>query len=349
MYGLGKINWDAKENTYLIRAERIMKMERPVVTEDFFKLSKPIYSRKMIGFTSWLMRRGKKEVLATIQRVIKYRFGKAERLRKNLNAPFLPYHLKYLRLYLLGLYLEKLQYRLQGLCIVNIETTAFCNRKCDFCFNNDRFPKREQGLMQEEVYKKVIDELAEKNFRGRLSPHFYGEPLLDTRLPTWVEYTRMKLPLCFIAIRTNGDFFNEDLFINLLDKGADHFLITNYDDEEKPLLKSLATKYPIHITFQSYKDFPKVDKAGEIFKIGKSLSRPCLRPASCLVINWKGNVLLCCQDFYEAYCFGNIREENLWEIWNGRQFVDFRNHLRLGHRSCFKTCVNCDDGGEIPW
>jgi len=203
--------------------------------------------------------------------------------------------------------------------------------------------------MQEEVYQKVIDELAEKNFRGRLSPHSFGEPLLDTRLPALMEYARKKLPLCFISIRTNGDFLDEALFLKLLDKGVDHFLITNYDDEEKPLLKSLASQYPIHITLRSYKDFPKVDRAGEIFQKGKSLSAPCWMPSSALVVNWKGNALLCCQDFYETYCFGNIREKNLWDIWNGQQFVEYRNHLRFGHRSRFKTCIHCDDEGVIPW
>jgi 8-amino-3,8-dideoxy-alpha-D-manno-octulosonate transaminase len=203
--------------------------------------------------------------------------------------------------------------------------------------------------MQGDVYKKIIDELAEKNFFGRLSPYCIGEPLLDTRLPALMEYARKKLPLCFISISTNGDFLNEDLFIKLIDKGVDHFLITNYDDEEKPLLKSLAHKYPLHITFRSYKDFPKVDRAGEIFKNGKSLNTPCLRPASSLMVNWKSNVLLCCQDFYETYSFGNIREKNLWDIWNDRQFVEYRNLLRLGHRSSCKICVHCDDEGGVPW
>jgi hypothetical protein len=107
--------------------------------------SKAIHSQQIKGCALLLMGRGKEVVLDTLQRLKKYNFRGAETLRKNLNAPFLLYHLKYLRLYFLSLYLKKFQYLVHGLCVVNIETTAFCNRKCHFCFNNDRFPRRKQG------------------------------------------------------------------------------------------------------------------------------------------------------------------------------------------------------------
>ncbi len=162
-----------------------------------------------------------------------YRYGDVEVSRRNLNAGFLRYHSKRLRIYVIRHYLQKREYRTRGLCTVNIETTAYCNRKCSFCFYADRFPKREQGIMKEEVYKKVIDDLAAYGFRGRLSPHSYGEPLLDKRLPSLMEYTRKKLPWCTLDVRTNGDYLTEDLLLTLLNKGVDSFLITNYDDDGK--------------------------------------------------------------------------------------------------------------------
>lgn len=203
--------------------------------------------------------------------------------------------------------------------------------------------------MQEETYKKIIDDLAVLKFHGRLSPHSYGEPLLDKRLPALMEYTRKRLPLCNICIRTNGDFLNEELLVTLLNKGVDHFLITNYDDDEKPLLKDLARKYPFFVTLRNYRDFTKVDRAGEIFRRGKALHKACLRPSSALVVHWKGNVVLCCQDFYDSNSFGNVREKSLWDIWNDRQFVEYRNQLRMGNREVNKICMHCDDPGNVPW
>lgn len=279
----------------------------------------------------------------------KYSFRDIETSRRNLRANFTAYHLKCFRIYFVRRYLQKYQYRKRGPCTINIETTGFCNRKCSFCFFADRFPKREVGIMQEETYKKIIDDLAAMKFRGRLSPHSYGEPLLDKRLPDLMEYTRKKLLLCNISIRTNGDFLKEELLVNLLNKGVDHFLITNYDDDEKPFMKDLARKYPFAVTLRSYKDFGKTDRAGEIFKKGKTLLTPCLRPSSALVVNWKGNVVLCCHDFYQSCSFGNVKEKGLWEIWNDRQFAYYRGQLRSGNRAVTKICTHCDDWGVVPW
>lgn len=279
----------------------------------------------------------------------KYCFRDIETSRRNLKASFSAYHLMFFRIYFVSRFLQKYEYWKRRFCTVNIETTGFCNRKCSFCFNHDRFPKRERGIMQVETYEKIIDELAELNFRGRLSYAFYGEPLLDRRLPAFIEYARKKLPFCFIDIHTNGDMLDEELLFTLVTKGVDHFLITNYDDDERPLLESLELKYPVHVTLRSYKDFGKTDRAGEIFKRGKMLRSPCLRPSSALVVNWKGNVLLCCQDFYQSCSFGNIKEKGIWEIWNDMQFAYYRKELRSGNRAVTRICAHCDDGGSVPW
>jgi radical SAM protein with 4Fe4S-binding SPASM domain len=278
-----------------------------------------------------------------------YRYGDVEVSRRNLNAGFLQYHSKRLRIYVIRHYLQKREYRTRGLCTVNIETTAYCNRKCSFCFYADRFPKREQGIMKEEVYKKVIDDLAAYGFRGRLSPHSYGEPLLDKRLPSLMEYTRKKLPWCTLDVRTNGDYLTEDLLLTLLNKGVDSFLITNYDDDEKPALEALARKYPFPITLRSYKDFGKVDRAGAIFERGESLDKVCVRPSAALVVNWKGNAVLCCQDFYQDHCFGNVMEKSVREIWNDPELVEYRKQLLGGNREVSKICSHCDDYGAVPW
>jgi radical SAM protein with 4Fe4S-binding SPASM domain len=279
----------------------------------------------------------------------KYDFSTIETSRRSLKAHFLHYHVKAFRTYFISRYLEKRQYKKQLLCNVNIETTAFCNRKCFFCFNHDRFPKREQGIMDESIFQKVIADLATLKFAGRLSPHSFGEPLLDKRLPALMEYARKKLPLCFIDIHTNGDLLEEGLLVTLLNKGVDHFLITNYDDADKPLLEDLARRYPFPVTFRSYKTFRKTDRAGAIFRRGTTLRAPCLRPSSALVVNWKGNVVLCCHDFYQSCSFGNVKEQSLSDIWYGPEFSEYRKQLAAGNRTIAKICTNCDDEGAVPW
>jgi GTP 3',8-cyclase len=274
-----------------------------------------------------------------------------ETTRRNLHVPLISYYFYYFqwKLYIRGRYFLRKQLKYPGFCSVNIETYAFCNRNCYFCFNHDRFPKRKQGIMHEALFQSVIDRLAELNFKGRLSPYFYGEPLLDRRLLELIEYAKRKLPKCNIHISTNGDMLDEELFKKLVGKGADIFYITDYNDAGSPHLKMLAAKYPVHIKLRSYKSASFDDRGGEIFKKYRTFNVPCLRPSSQLVINWKGDVLLCCQDFYGKYCMGNVSNQDLLEIWRGKKFAAIREKLRHGARATIPICKHCDNSGAIAF
>lgn len=272
-----------------------------------------------------------------------------ERSRRFLESDPLSYYLRAIRTLLFKKIFIKRQFLYHSIASVNIETFCFCNRKCYFCFFHERFPKREQGIIAEATYKKIIDDLARIKYCGRVSPHNYGEPLLDKRLPALVEYTKQKLPNCYIYIATNGDFLTAPLFKHLIDKGVDQFYITNYDDEVKPFLKVISEECPRHVTLREYKFIKKYDRAGKIYNMKSQLHAPCLRPSSQLVINWKGDVILCCNDFYGKFVMGNINESNLLDIWTGPKFEYYRNKLINGQRSSISICQHCDNEGNIPW
>ena len=202
--------------------------------------------------------------------------------------------------------------------------------------------------MDQRTFEGVIDDLAALEYCGRLSPHFYGEPLLDKRLPELIKYVRCKLPNCYISMSTNGDFLKREICEELIKCGIDRFIVTNYDDEENSTLNMLAAKFPYYIYLRSYKEIGLVDRAGEILKRNKSLKTPCLRPSAQLVINWSGDVVLCCQDYYGQYTFGNVKESHLMSIWNNEKFKMFRDDLAQGKRSNVNICKFCDYHGEKP-
>ncbi len=227
----------------------------------------------------------------------------------------------------------------------NIETTAYCNRSCLFCFNNDRFPGRDKGTMAEELWKKIIDELSEINFYGRISLHFFGEPLLDRRIVKLISYARGKLPYAYIRLNSNGDVLTEELFMKLIENGMDYILITNYDDFENDNLNTLYKKYSSFIKYRNYSEISLANRAGSMqFESDNStLKMPCLRPSKQLVIDWKGNVLLCCNDYYAKYDFGNVKNESIMSIWNSKKFKKYREILsKKGHRKKIDLCRNCD-------
>lgn len=226
----------------------------------------------------------------------------------------------------------------------NIELYGYCNRRCNFCFNNSRFPARDVGIMDESLWKKIIDELSAIQYTGRISPYFYGEPLLDKRITELVLYARKKCPYSHILISSNGDVLTEELLVKLIENGMDEILLTNYDDFEKEDIINMYKKYPRFIQYRNYKEIDLKNRAGSLFeKSTDKINRPCLRPSRQLVINWKGNVLLCCNDYYEQYIFGNVNNKSVREIWKDNDFIKYREILsKVGGRKEIDICKKCD-------
>ncbi|MCF7911673.1 MAG: SPASM domain-containing protein [Candidatus Cloacimonetes bacterium] len=266
-----------------------------------------------------------------------------------MSAPVWGYLFAILKLEVIRKVKLKLQYRRIGLISTNIETISMCNRKCEFCFNHPRFESREQGEMSAETWKSIMDQLAGLKFCGRIGPHFYNEPLLDKRLPDLINYTRQVMPYCWIQINSNGDYLNEELLLKLYNKGVNYFFITNYDEDDKADFNLLAAKYPALISVVKNSDMWRTDRGGEIFHKEKLLSSSCRRPATQLVVNWRGEVLLCCMDYYAKYSFGNLNNMKLFTIWNNDEFLKIREKLKLSRQNGYSICQNCDDPGAIPW
>lgn len=74
------------------------------------------------------------------------------------------------------------------------------------------------------------------------------------------------------------------------------------------------------------------------------LSKMCVRPWRVLNINWKGDALLCCNDYRGVVSFGNINESSLVDIWNNDKFKLFRLFLQNKRRD-LPLCATCDYGG----
>ena len=70
---------------------------------------------------------------------------------------------------------------------------------------------------------------------------------------------------------------------------------------------------------------------------------PCYRPSNQVVIDWKGDVVLCCNDFYANHTFGNVSNKPLLESWNHPTLDSMRSTLsRKGGRQSFDFCKECD-------
>ena len=222
---------------------------------------------------------------------------------------------------------------------IEIETTTECNRKCSFCPNS----KYDRGnhLMDENIYYTLIDSLKLHNFKGSLSPHFYGEPLLDPRLPKFLRYTRNNLKKCLIKIHTNGDFLDKDM-LDILAPYVDVFVVSIYDDEPK-------IEENKNITFKKL-DGIDISNRGGVISNKESVYHPvrCFLPMSHLVIDWKGNVILCCHDYFSSAVFGNIKFDDVYDIWSKPFFSKARSNIANGIFD-FDICKKCKFKSSNNW
>ena len=84
---------------------------------------------------------------------------------------------------------------------IQIELTNMCNLRCVMCPNKTM--KRKKGLMNEQLYRKIIDEIG--GIKTKI-PVFYtgfGEPLLDKNIIDKIHYAK-KAGITTLGLVTNG-------------------------------------------------------------------------------------------------------------------------------------------------
>lgn len=65
----------------------------------------------------------------------------------------------------------------------------------------------------------------------------------------------------------------------------------------------------------------------------------CPHPVETITISWNGDIVACCYDITSEYPLGNIKESNLAEIWNNKNYRRLRRSLHT--RQFLPLCQNC--------
>ena len=93
---------------------------------------------------------------------------------------------------------------LEGPQRIQIQTRTGCNGRCVFCPNEEVMKSGlPRGDMPEELFHKIIDELAETNPR-RISLYLMNEPLNDPRLEDLTAYAADRVPEASTLVTSNG-------------------------------------------------------------------------------------------------------------------------------------------------
>lgn len=120
---------------------------------------------------------------------------------------------------------------------VEVEVFTYCNRTCWFC-PNASIPQRQdrQGnlLMDEGTYLRILDELAEVDYRGSITYSRYNEPLADrATILTRIRQARERLPGAFLFTHSNGDFATRDYLDALAEAGLNALRMQTYPGNDE--------------------------------------------------------------------------------------------------------------------
>lgn len=236
---------------------------------------------------------------------------------------------------------------------VFMETVSYCNNDCAFCPASAKAGAKKPGnLMPESLYIKILNELASISFTGSIAFHCNNEPLLDTRLSSWIRMARGLLKSNFFYLYTNGIFINMNLANGLFESGLNRIIINNYNDKHKlnPSIRKLldnstALRGEVIINYRAKTDYFG-NRAGQSPNAGVFLKKPlkiqCLRPSTEIVVGYDGTVTLCCADGLWKVVMGNVKNSSLEDIWFSDFFKRIREALAKGDRACTKICRLCD-------
>jgi radical SAM protein with 4Fe4S-binding SPASM domain len=69
--------------------------------------------------------------------------------------------------------------------------------------------------------------------------------------------------------------------------------------------------------------------------------RICYQASTDAIVDYKGNVILCCNDYNISQVFGNIEDMHIEKIWNQPEFKRVRKDLRKGifDLDLCRTCI----------
>ena len=206
--------------------------------------------------------------------------------------------------------------------------------------------------MSKELFKKILVDLKEENYSGRISFSFYNEPLLVNELEYFASQLKYYLPKTFLLIYTNGSLLTIPKINSLISSGVDYFVVTKHEDEYQKtfsfdeIYRELSEEVKLkYFKYQLYTDLKITNRGGLVEGFDKPIDAsalPCSIPMNMLTITNKGTVVPCFEDYHQVHAVGNIMDKSLKELWNSKEYVIFRKKLLLGLRKDYAVCSKCN-------
>ena len=237
---------------------------------------------------------------------------------------------------------------------ISLEPTTACNLRCPECPSGLRNFTRPTGMLTDEVYRKVIDELSPR--LTYLIFYFQGEPYLNPKFLEHVKYAASKN--VYTATSTNAHYLNDAKARATVESGLDRLIIsidgTSQDTYEQYRIggelekvlegtrnvirwkKELKSKKP-YVIFQYLVVRPNEHQLDEVQAIAKSIGVDEVAFKTAQIYDYEeGSPLIPTIEKYARYKQG---KDGKWEIKN-----KLENHCwKMWH-----SCVITWDGKVVP-
>lgn len=225
---------------------------------------------------------------------------------------------------------------------ISIEPTTSCNLRCPECPSGLRAFTRPTGMLQEKLFKNVIDQLASK--LSYLIFYFQGEPYLNPGFLDMVQYASRKG--IYTATSTNAHYLTAENAKRTLESGLDRLIISidgttqnTYEayrvggSLEKviegtrqivAMKKQLKSKTP-HLVFQFLVVKPNEHQVPEVYKLAKHLGVDEVVLKTAQIYDYEnGSDLIPDQDRYSRYRksasgkfeIKNSLDNHCWKMWH---------------------------------
>lgn len=264
---------------------------------------------------------------------------------------------------------------------LDIEATNRCNLRCTFCDKLPYWEKDQIGDMDFVLYKKLIDEAAQKGLWG-LKLSYRGEPLLHRQIIEMVAYAKEK-GILDIYFNTNGMLLDETMSVELIRAGLDRISVSVEGTDPVPFERERKgasfrvieenVERLMRIRREMGVEHPKVrmqtvclpgldleeyasywcDKCDEVaavdLKNAEERVTELKRSWGCpqlwqrMTIEWDGSVFPCNNDDLRLMKVGNARERSIYDCWHDPSVQKVRDLHKEGKSCMVEACNGC------PW
>lgn len=267
----------------------------------------------------------------------------------------------------------------QAMVNIDLELFSYCNRRCLYCPNAfiDRISTN--NYLPGPIYRMIVRDLAEIDYRAKITLNFYNEPMADPVTLEACRELRSALPGASIRMNTNGDYLNKDSFEEIREAGLNHLMISlhvsavvDWDDEKVKFraeqIYERTGRRPESIDFRPGEFYRaiipfegmKVEVVqGNYNQFGYNIGglmrhipapterlSPCDEPFKSMTVTYNGNLTACCRirgdaDDHKPYVTGNLADYgSIYEAWANDALAGWRRHL-LGFNPKASPCNSC--------